>query len=173
MRRRSEKIKKLIYFSLKYIVEVGVARPQAGPWQPECGKGNPRRPPRHVLHPELLIQWPDLLEVRPLSQKSGRAQRQVGPARKATLTMRVPCRRRPRSRRYGARATNSALASLKGIQSLTILCCLMHSATCSHPRRREVNRRCVVSIDTSILPRAPCACEHNDNVPACLLALAG
>ena len=30
----------------------------------------------------------------------------------------------------------------------------MHSATCSHPWRREVSLKCVVSIDTSILPRA-------------------
>ena len=91
----------------------------------------------------------------------------------ASLTMRAPCRRRPRSRRYGARASNSALASLECIQSLIIRCCLMHSATCSHPWRREVNRKCVVSIDTSILPRAACACEHNHNVPACLLSLSG
>ena len=65
------KILKTEFIFFKYTVEVGVARPQTGPWQPECGKGNPRRPPRHVLHPELLRQWPDLLEVRPLSQKLG------------------------------------------------------------------------------------------------------
>ena len=91
----------------------------------------------------------------------------------ASLTMRAPCRRRPRSRRYGARASNSALASLKCIQSLTIRCCLMHSATCSHPWRREVNRKCVVSIDTSILSTSACACERIHNVAACLLALSG
>ena len=78
----------------------------------------------------------------------------------ASLTMRAPCRRRPRSRRYGARASNSALASLECIQSLIIRCCLMHSATCSHPWRREVNRKCVVSIDTSILSRDTVLCSY-------------
>ena len=48
----------------------------------------------------------------------------------------------------------AALAALKCIKRLTILSCLMHSATCSHPWRREVSLKCVVSIDTSILPRA-------------------
>ena len=80
---------------------------------------------------------------------------------------------RPRSRRYGARASNSALASLKCIQSLTIRCCLMHSATCSHPWRREVNRKCVVSIDTSILSTSACAFQRSHNVAACLVARFG
>ena len=107
------------------------------------------------------------------SESSLGAQRQVGPARRASLTMRAPCRRRPRSWRYGSLAFLAALAALKCIQSLTIRCCLMHSATCSHPWRREVNRKCVVSIDTSILSTSACACERIHNVAAYLLALSG
>jgi hypothetical protein len=49
----------------------------------------------------------------------------------------------------------------------------MHSAACSHPWRREINRKCVVSIDASIFQRAACACEHDHNVPASLMALFG
>jgi hypothetical protein len=49
----------------------------------------------------------------------------------------------------------------------------MHSATCSHPWRREVNRKCVVSIDTSILSTSACAFQRSHNIAACLLALSG
>ena len=115
----------------------------------------------------------DLLGPTCCSERSRRAQRQVGPARRASLTMRAPCRRRPRSWRYGSLAFLAALAALKCIQSLTIRCCLMHSATCSHPWRREVNRKCVVSIDTSILSTNACAFQRSHNVAACLLTLSG
>ena len=71
------------------------------------------------------------------------SSRKVGPVRRASLTMRAPCRRRPRSWRYGPLAFLAALAALKCIQSLTIRCCLMHSATCSHPWRRESEMCCV------------------------------